>query len=1133
MSPAPGAQCAICGCDDPQLAGLGPLATARTGSFSQLQAIFSGDLDEYTCPTNHKTPGLVPTILVNLENGEHLIAWGSMTAGRDAGKKYLLSELGTVTTFDHPDQLRLALAHYAADRLQDVIAAAKQTQALDWRQLSSGYFACAALLLSTPLPGTEIKLPDGVVLEDVVQAVVNAQVRTWIGFCASWSKELEAGRTIEADFACYVDPGSILHRAVDEFLRVTANLDKWTEVGSFCVEAVRATLCAVRGIPNPHLKSWAKRLVEQEVLRFLAGEEAPPHLVAMEISAERIRDTVPYEALLNACAHVVAEAGLSALSAIQALGEKAGHANLAFQLRIVPDTTKKIAVQQVIDAVSKSGAGRSAEAVWLAVNPFLDILAEGVTPESLTAIADGLAAARGSSPEELARADQWLCSHLNQRRFIKAALDRLEASQHRGEDNLPVELRAAFAMERSNALRAAGRPADALAEAERSNAILEEAGFTPSVEAGRNLAILYEESGRQQEALDIFLDQLKTADRDHRLRLLFSIAGAYTSLGRHADSLPYLEEARELAAGPLAASRPRAIVMLAAAKSVTGGRAEALALLRDLPAADCADPVVLIPCASAWINVSQEHGLLDRDDRKRLAGIAGQLDNARKTSFEAGDMLVHIMTLRLLALLTDLAQIRNDVFWDLLDHAAREFERAPDPMALLARARDTWAAGDLRAAKAFLAEVPDAVATRYRAERDPALKVESLHSLRRFFDHIGGLAIRGRSLENVRIVAESQRDLLGRMMLHNAGGGSAAAAAVVPDDETVAALGGPTAVLEWLDTTDGIIGLATVISADGEVSASDLGDPGVDLDELSEKMAARLSNWHEGRAGDPFDLPAWVAFESWVQETLEARLPDGGHLVVLEHPEVWGLQWHVAAAPRWRTSYSPGWSALLSAHAGEDPAPPIGAAMVAKFHDSPQVVGPMEASLGQTRELARELGRPCVVRAQKECDRAALIELLESCGVVKLLCHGYVDPTDRQVALSIAVESRLPLADSAAAATPAGRRHRFGWQECQTLERAPALLFSAACSSGQAHPAGLGERLGFYRVLHRAGTRAFVAPRWDIKPAAVLPILDDAMARHLRGGAPIGEALHQACEAASAAAPRWIAWALALEGDWK
>src|SRR5262249_8238772 len=158
------------------------------------------------------------------------------------------SELGAVTVFDHPDQLRLALAHYASDRLQDVIAAAKQTQPPDWTQFPSGYFACAALLLSTPLPGTEIKLPDGVVLEDVVQAVVNAQVRTWIRFCASWSKELEAGRTIEADFARYVDPDSILHRAVDEFLRVTANLDKWTEVGSFCVEAVRATLCAVRGI---------------------------------------------------------------------------------------------------------------------------------------------------------------------------------------------------------------------------------------------------------------------------------------------------------------------------------------------------------------------------------------------------------------------------------------------------------------------------------------------------------------------------------------------------------------------------------------------------------------------------------------------------------------------------------------------------------------------------------------------------------------------------------------------------------------------------------------------------------------------------------------------------------------------
>jgi hypothetical protein len=41
-------------------------------------------------------------------------------------------------------------------------------------------------------------------------------------------------------------------------------------------------------------------------------------------------------------------------------------------------------------------------------------------------------------------------------------------------------------------------------------AILAEAGFDSSPEAKRNLGILYQESGRQQQALDIFFEQLKT-----------------------------------------------------------------------------------------------------------------------------------------------------------------------------------------------------------------------------------------------------------------------------------------------------------------------------------------------------------------------------------------------------------------------------------------------------------------------------------------------------------------------------------------------------------------------------------------------------------------------------------------------
>ncbi len=499
-------------------------------------------------------------------------------------------------------------------------------------------------------------------------------------------------------------------------------------------------------------------------------------------------------------------------------------------------------------------------------------------------------------------------------------------------------------------------------------------------------------------------------------------------------------------------------------------------------------------------------------------------------------MLVHLAVVRLLALLSDLTDVaEQDIFWKLLDVGSRELEGAPDPMALLALTRTAWAAGEVDQGKALLAELPAAVEARFSAEADPTLKLDSLRTLRRFFDQIGGLAVRRKSFDDCRLLAEAQRDLLGRIAMHRAGGKAEERPPVVPDAETLARIGGPFAVLEWLDTVDGLAGLVTFVDRDGSVTAGDLSDPGVDLDALADKVAYRVSNWHPDRRGDPFDLPDWQKFRSWLHGTLEGRLPEDGQLVVIEHPDAWGLQWHVAAAPKWRTSYIPSWTSLLHALGSDahDKGGPIGVAIVVKFGDAPLVSGPLEQSAEHALALGARLGVAVDVRRGRACDHAAVVELLESCESVKFLCHGYADPEENDVALFVAVDGELPLADSVVANTPAGRRHRFGWQDCQALTRSPRVVFSPACKSGLTHPAGLGERLGFYRVLNRSGCHSMIAPRWNIRPSAVVPILDDAMTRHLEKGEALGDALHHACLEAATTQPNWIAWALALEGDWK
>jgi hypothetical protein len=151
--------------------------------------------------------------------------------------------------------------------------------------------------------------------------------------------------------------------------------------------------------------------------------------------------------------------------------------------------------------------------------------------------------------------------------------------------------------------------------------------------------------------------------------------------------------------------------------------------------------------------------------------------------------------------------------------------------------------------------------------------------------------------------------------------------------------------------------------------------------------------------------------------------------------------------------------------------------------------------------------------------------------VVKVLAHGFVSGADDEVALMLAHDGVLPLGNSVAAGSAVGRRHRLSWRECQGLPRTPELVFSGACSSGATYIRGLGERLGLFGALRNGGTRAVIAPRWKINASAVLPVLDDALDRFLESGDTLGLALHKAC--AASGLPRWQAWALALEGDWR
>jgi hypothetical protein len=287
-----------------------------------------------------------------------------------------------------------------------------------------------------------------------------------------------------------------------------------------------------------------------------------------------------------------------------------------------------------------------------------------------------------------------------------------------------------------------------------------------------------------------------------------------------------------------------------------------------------------------------------------------------------------------------------------------------------------------------------------------------------------------------------------------------------------------------------------------------------------------------GRRADPFDLPEWRALEAGLHAQVGPHLAEGDHLVFIEFEEYAGMPWHVAARARWSASYAVGWTSLLApapAPSGAE-AETIGLALVPRFGESSAVVNALRRSAQRTRDFAAARGLRCAAALEEDCDREAFSAMLAEADIAKLLCHGFVD-TNGEVALLLAHHGGLPLADSIAAGSPAGRMRRMSWRDCQRLQSAPCVVFSAACSSGAARLAGLGERFGLLGGLRHAGTRAIIAPRWDIVAADVLPIFNDVFEHYLNTQEPLARTLRAACLAAEVRCPRWIAWALALEGS--
>jgi tetratricopeptide (TPR) repeat protein len=1181
--------CPTCGAPSEALTGHGLQYFITEMKVSELAALFFKELDVVKCQVCGWSLGVRPTVIVGLTKAR--AAYVVIGSQLEADPEALLSslrethrELGlTLQEIQSFDTLRKAVAGDLSlwfPALNDLSKAIAEGNLADhitehWRTLTPIFFTVARLTAVGLIPGVRYELykaktPDPKYSpEEALQQLTLAQLYVWGELCDSWGSDEKHGPSFERDLQRFIDPGIPFPEAVEPLHETFDKLQTDPQISAdsrFCMEAILASLYAVLQQPNPRANSWAELFFAHEVACRLGGDKVSPRIRAMLISEERARATVdPHPAWDAVARRLFDHTDPERIRVIEQIAAKAGYPNLVNRVKwegeelLIPAETplealiKRLAVK--IDAHTKSTGELFIEDILEKSQSSARWLVKHRRVDDLERLADVMLEWVGSTDIARAEINAWLGSYLKRLRLPKRLLARIGDTPGVWEYNLPVDSRVTLWTERANALRLAGRLEDALSlseEIERLQTGSSESLDDPTREWLRstlyitrsNIAILLRETGAPDSALEILKVLLNETPEDKRIDLLRSLAVTYAELGQLDNTVRCYDEALRLATGPRAEEAPGIRASRATILASLGRFEESLRDLKEFNPELSSNPSDLLAEASAWINLMINDVLLPEAAIDRLRQVYENLTAIAKKAEEDADVDSHLGALRTMAHfweVLDKPETECEQLWEWAYMAALQYEQVPDPVVLLSLAYYAYRQDEAEKAREYLMQVPSALASHLGGVIDLDLAVKGTVQLRYKLDQLTRVVLdRPTNWDDIRLVAELRRDAIGRAqtlrrrpLIET----DIAALSKGLTDEVLAQLSPETGcigVLEWVDDGERIASFLTCITADKVVSSHWLKQPEVDMRDAIKKVRNRLRGWRLDR-GDPFDFPGWRMLEKWLVDALSPYLADNDHLVFIEHEEYLGTPWHVAAAPRWTSSYTAGWTALLSLHSlpALGRAATLGVALVPSFGDkaAPKLLGAMRNSAQRTRSLALEYGVDFLIAEEEACDRDAFRTIMNRSDLVKLICHGFVG-RDGEVALVFAHNRFLPLATSLVGGE-AGRVYRFSWRDCQRLSVAPSVVFSAACSTGFSHVAGLGERLGLFSALRQAGTRALMAPRWNIDAERVLPILDDTLERYMRGGVSLARSLHAACKAAEVEQPRWLAWALTLEGDWQ
>ncbi|HKR63136.1 MAG TPA: CHAT domain-containing protein [Thermoanaerobaculia bacterium] len=1143
--------CANCGYRSSEYGTGVVLVHFRATDVHMLRALLHGVLDGLPCKACGRLLAATPTLIYIATSNAYWVPGTQLDAASDVvaeTNESMAARLPLLTFTQLPDvealkkQVRSDLA--TSLRLLGDIALESQIPAR-WQELDARVFAAAAVANTVPGVAFGIGTEDGELAppDELQRMLARWQLAVWHELLAVWMKNLGEGRSLERDLATFI--GEEVVGAEDALQMIDASLEKGGGKSShrdYVLHATRAAIAKAARIANTRESEWARVFFALEI-----AAETPGHaeeLARFRISAQRATATIGYEAALGAAQRWVMMRGENrpSLDILEKVHKKIGRPDLVEDVfrQLLVSFTDGLTLEKARDFLTVvEDVYGSIDAAAVFATPLVQPWIKEKRGDDVEALLDDLLKRFGDGPHERAVALTWfgqVCKLMHQpNRFFARVGDDVAP----WEKALAPEDLVRLWTERANNDRLAGRYEKALVRIrEVIRRFPEDLGATNRRVAQRTEAVLLRETGALDESLQLLERLVTETEGAEKLEFLHSLFNGYLDFNRTEDALRVTNEAVAIARGPFADELTRARAERALVNSLLHHDDEVLAELHEL-GGKLTGPA-LIAASSAWFNATGD-AKLEKEDSTLGAELLESLQGAAAAAEDSGDVVTFIATLRLMANIAIRVDRENgEAALDNLFDALRENNQFPDPIDLLAKADCALQRGARDVAFDTLLLVPIAIADKVGLSSD-TLAV-SIGQTRVFETRLDRLADRflddGGTPEEARLIGEIKRDVVGRAQrirqqpspdamqrLNAALRDNYCKPLVTPHRTTV--------VIEFVGGLQREAGVITIIDADGNGRAEWLPPSPVNVANVAATVRDRLVEWKTSYERDLFDFPEWTQLETWLASALANVAPPDAHVVFIEHEALDELPWHVAVRSH-TASYARSWSSLLLYEDAGDPQPPqLAVVMVPGANDSSAFVNTLVESLDRTLDWTRTRGVPCATREPLQCDVAAVCAMMETATHVKFLCHGFVNEDEHEVALMVASDAQLPLESTVAFPTPHASAFRLGWRQFRTLTSAPRVVFSAACSSGVSHAAGLGERVGLWSGLQRAGTRTLIAPRWKLFPRRTLPTLDRAMELMLGEHLGAAEAVHRASLEAAQMEKPWVAWALAVDGDWR